>query len=404
MPDSPGRAYESSAISAITSKTIGIRLLACVVFLFLLVLPCAGQQKSREYIVYAGTYTRTLSKGIYAWRFQPSTGKLTALGLMAETSNPSYLAVHPNHRFLYAANEHENATEPGNTVTAYAMDTHTGKLRLLNKVSSRGVGPCHISIDKTGKVLVVANYGSGSVASIPILPDGRLGEAVSFFQHEGSSLNHDRQQGPHAHCAVISPDNRFVLVADLGTDQVFSYRLDPATATLEPNDPPFVRTSPGWGPRHLVFHPNGKWVYLVSEMGSRLTIFDYDAAGGILAARDTVSTLPKDFTGQSTAAEVQVDRSGRFVYASNRGDDSIAVFSLDPVKGTPTLVETVSTRGKTPRNFSLDPTGSWLFAANQNSDSVAIYRVDPNTGRLTPSGKLLKDAPEPSHILFVAAE
>ena len=372
--------------------------------LVLLVLPCAGQQSNREYLMYAGTYTRTASKGIYAWRFQPSTGKLTMLGLMAETAHPSFLVVHPNHRFLYATNEHENATEPGNTITAYAMDATTGKLILLNKVSSRGVGPCHISIDKTGKTLVVANYGSGSVASFPILPDGRLGEAVSFFQHHGSSINKDRQQGPHAHCAVISPDNRFVLVADLGTDQVFSYRLNSDKAILQPNDPPSIHLTSGWGPRHLVFHPNGKLVFLVSEIGSRLTSLNYDADRGTLMELQSVSTLPRDFSGMSTAAEVQVDHSGRFVYASNRGDNSIAVFSVDPKNRTFALVEHVSTQGKTPRNFSIDPTGSWLFAANQDSGSIAIYRVDSATGRLKPFGELVKDAPEPSQVLFVTGE
>jgi len=364
----------------------------------------AGQPKTADYIVYVGTYTRTASKGIYAWRFHPADGKLTALGLMAETAHPSYLAVHPNHRFLYAVNEHETTAEPGNTVTAYAMDTASVKLRLLNKVSSRGVGPAHISIDRTGRTLVVANYGSGSVASMPIHPDGRLGDAVSFFQHEGSSVDKTRQAGPHAHCAVISPDNRFVLVADLGIDQVFTYRLDADKSTLTPNDPPFIRLTPGWGPRHIEFHPNGKWVYLVSEMGSRLTTLGWNAASGTLTEMKTVSTLPADFTGTSTGAEVQVDRAGKFVYTSNRGHDSIAVFSIDQATGAVTLVQHVSTQGKTPRNFSLDPTGRWLFAANQNSGTVAVYRVDAKSGKLTPTGQLLEGAPEPSDVVFVAAK
>ena len=372
--------------------------------LALLALPSMGQPKNADYIVYVGTYTRTASKGIYAWRFHAADGKLTPLGLMAETAHPSYLAVHPNHRFLYAVNEHETAAEPGNTITAYAMDAATGQLTLLNKVSSRGVGPAHISVDRTGRTLVVANYGSGSVASMPIHPDGRLGDAVSFFQHEGSSVDKTRQAGPHAHCAVISPDNRFVLVADLGIDQVFTYRLDADKSTLTPNDPPFIRLTPGWGPRHIEFHPNSKWVYLLSEMGSRLTTLGWNAASGTLTAMRTVSTLPADFTGTSTGAEVQVDRAGKFVYTSNRGHDSIAVFSIDRATGSVTLVEHVSTQGKTPRNFSLDPTGRWLFAANQNSGTVAVYRVDAKSGKLTPAGQLLEGAPEPSDVLFVATK
>jgi 6-phosphogluconolactonase len=364
----------------------------------------AKNSSGKSYLVYIGTYTHTASKGIYAYRFTPSTGDIVPLGVVAETAHPSYLIVHPNHRFLYAVNEHETATESGNTITAFAMDTKSGKLTFLNRVSSKGVGPCHIAIDKTGKILVAANFGSGSVAAFPIHSDGRLGEASAFIQHQGSSIDPERQAGPHAHCVVFSPDNRFVIVADRGLDKVFVYRLTLATGSLEPNDPPFIVLHPGWGPRHLAFHPNGKYLYVVSEMGSRLTTLDYNAANGTLKELQTVSALPDGFTGRNVSAEVQVDRAGRFVYGSNRGDNSIGVFAIDSNTGTLTLVEHVSTQGKTPRNFSLDPTGAYLFAANQDSANVVIFRVDQATGKLTPTGKVLTDATEPTCVLFVAAK
>jgi 6-phosphogluconolactonase len=364
----------------------------------------AANSGGKSHLVYIGTYTHTASKGVYAYRFTPSTGDIVPLGVVAETAHPSYLIVHPNHRFLYAVNEHETATESGNTITAFAMDTKTGKLTFLNRVSSKGVGPCHIAIDKTGKILVAANFGSGSVAAFPIHSDGKLGEASAFIQHQGSSIDPERQAGPHAHCVVFSPDNRFVIVADRGLDKVFVYRLNLSTGSLEPNDPPFIVLHPGWGPRHLAFHPNGKYLYVVSEMGSRLTTLDYDAANGTLKELQTVSALPDGFTGRNVSAEVQVDRAGRFVYGSNRGDNSIGVFAIDANTGTLTLVEHVSTQGKTPRNFSLDPTGAYLFAANQDSASIVIFRADPATGKLTPTGQVLKDATEPTCVLFVAAK
>ncbi len=359
--------------------------------------------RAKEYLVYIGTYTHTASKGIYAYRFSPSTGDVVPLGLVAETAHPSYVIAHPNNRFLYAVNEHESATEPGNTITSFAMDTKTGKLTFLNRVSSKGVGPCHIAIDKTGKILVVANFGSGSVAAFPIHDDGTLGEATGFQQHSGSSVDPERQAGPHAHCVVFSPDNRFVIIADRGLDRVFVYRLNTANGSLEPNSPPFIALHPGWGPRHLAFHPNGRYLYLISEMGSMMTTLEYDAASGTLKELQSISALPEGFTGRSVSAEVQVDRAGRFVYGSNRGDNSIGVFAVDSNRGTLTPVQHVSTEGKIPRNFSLDPTGAYLFAANQESASVVIFRVDPKKGTLTPTGKVLKDATEPSCVLFVAA-
>lgn len=377
---------------------------ALTLFVFLVISPLGAQSRpqAQEYLVYFGTYTRPgASKGIYAYRFQPATGKLTPIGLAAETPNPSFLVYHPNGRFLYAANEREQGDRPGknNSVSAFAIDKATGKLTFLNKVSSRGEMPCHVTIDKTGKFLLVANYGTGSVAVFPIQQDGRLGEATGFVQHTGSSVDPNRQKGPHAHFISPSPDNRFALTADLGLDQVIEYRFDASKGTLTSG--PAAKLRPGSGPRHLAFHPSAKYVYVNSEMASTLSAFSYDASTGTLKELQTVSTLPGGFSGTSSTAEVQVDPAGRFVYVSNRGDDSIAIFAIDPSKGTLTPAGHASTNGKTPRYFTLDPSGNYLLAANQNSDTVTVFRVDANTGGLTPTGQTLSDVPQPVAIAFV---
>jgi 6-phosphogluconolactonase len=369
-----------------------------------LMLPAAAQTRGAEYLVYFGTYTQpTASRGIYAYRFQPSSGKLTPIGLAAETESPSFLVVHPNGRFLYAANERETGDGPGknNSVTAFALDEATGKLTLLNKVSSGGEWPCHVSIDQTGKFLFVANYGSGSVTVLPIQQDGRLGDAASFVQHKGASVDPVRQKGPHAHFISPSPDNRFVLSADLGTDQIVEYLFDSSKGTLTPNTAvPTAKLRLGSGPRHLAFHPTGKYVYVNGEMSSTVSAFAYDAASGGLTELQTLSTLPAGFSGTSSTAEVQIDRAGRHVYVSNRGHDSIAIFGVDPTKGTLTAAGHAPTNGKTPRYFTLDPSGNFLFAANQNSNTVTVFRVDAKTGGLRPS-QSLTDIPEPVCIVFV---
>ncbi|HEV2234022.1 MAG TPA: lactonase family protein [Terriglobia bacterium] len=354
-----------------------------------------------NYLVYIGTYTGPNSKGIYAYRFDPATGGLTSLGLAAETTNPSFLAVDPIRRFLYAVNEIGNY-QGGNSggVSAFSIDRATGKLKLLNEVPSRGADPCFVSLDKSGKYVLVANYTGGSVAVFPVLKDGRLGEATAFDQHHGQSVNRERQLGPHAHMISVTPVNRFALAADLGLDELLVYRFDETRGALETNEPPFVKVHPGDGPRHFAFHPNGKFVYLISEMGGTVATFSYDEAGGVLTQLQRVSTLPKDFQGQNTAAEIAVHPSGKFLYASNRGHDSIAVFAIDPRKGTLTLIEHVSTQGKTPRNFAIDPTGSFLIAANQDSNNIVIFRIDPKTGRLTPTGKTV-DLQSPACVTFV---
>lgn len=364
----------------------------------------AQSRPQQDYWVYFGTYTANASKGIYAYRFSPASGRLTPQGVAAETPNPSFLAVHPNGRFLYAANEHDNAIPAGkeDTVSAFAIDPATGKLRFLNKVSSRGGGPCHVSVDKTGTTLLVANYGTGSVAALPIGPDGRLGEAASVDQHQGKSVDPARQLGPHAHFIAPSPDNRFALSADLGLDQVLVYQLDPQKSRLVANAPPFAKLAPGAGPRHLAFSPAGDFVYVNGEMNSTVTVFAYDAKTGSLKPVQTISTLPSGFSGNSSTAEIQIDRAGKFLFVSNRGHDSIAIFSIDKAKGTLTAAGQVPTGGKTPRYFTLDPTGSFLFADNQASSTVSVFRMDPATAHLTAAETL--NVPEPVSTVFVAVK
>ncbi len=351
---------------------------------------------TQDLTAYVGTYTRGKSKGIYAWRFNPATGKLTSMGLSAETSNPSFLAVHPNRRFLYAVNENSKGT-----VSAFAIDSATAKLKFLNSASSRGDGPCHLAVDQSGKFLFVANYGSGSVAVLPIHEDGSLGESTSFVQHAGASADKARQQGPHAHCVTQSPDGRFLLVEDLGLDEVLVYRFDASKGTLTPNDPAFAKLAPGTGPRHLAFSGDARFAYVLGEMLYNVTAFRYDAARGSLEQFQTVPMLPAPVKGNS-GAEIAVHPNGKFLYASNRGADSIAVFGVDPVKGTLTVLDHVSTKGKTPRSFAIDPTGGYLLAAHQDSDSVVVFRIDPGTGIPKATGEVL-EAGAPVCVIFVAA-
>ena len=344
-----------------------------------------------SYFVYIGTYTNKGSEGIYLCRLDAAAGKLTEPGLAAKAPDPSFLAIHPDGRHLYAVSEIFNFEgKKSGAANAYALDPHTGSLTLLNKVSTVGVGPCYVTVDKSGRDVLVANYGSGSVAAMPIKQDGSLGEASAFIQHAGSSANPQRQKQPHAHSINLSPDNRFAIAADLGLDQLLVYRFDPAKGSLTANDPPFARVNPGAGPRHFDFHPDGKFAYVINEMGSTITAFTWDAARGVLTEIQTISTLPDGFSGRNDTADIHVHPTGKFVYGSNRGHDSIAVFSVDEAKGTLTPVEYVPTQGKVPRNFGIDPTGSILIAANQNSDNLVVFRIDTKTGKLSATGQSLQ--------------
>lgn len=351
--------------------------------------------------MYLGTYTSGASQGIYVGRLDLATGGLRLDGLAAETRNPSFLAIHPNCRFLYAVGEISDFDgKRTGAVNAFRIEPTTGRLELLNQHSSGGTGPCHLVVDRTGRNVLVANYGGGSVAVLPIRDDGRLGSATGFVQHEGSSVHPRRQQRPHAHSINLDAANHFAFAADLGLDKVLIYRFDAAAGTLTANEPPWANVAPGAGPRHFAFHPGGQFAYVINELQSTLTAFRYDAARGALEAIHTISTLPAPLEGNTTA-EVQVHPSGRFIYGSNRGHDSIAVFAVDKDTGRLTLVEHEPTQGKTPRNFGVDPTGRFLLACNQNSDTVVSFRIDPQTGGLTATGHQLEVA-APVCVKFVA--
>jgi 6-phosphogluconolactonase len=368
-----------------------------------------------KYIFYVGTYTsddgkKTKSEGIYAYSYDAGTAQIAPLGLAAETTNPSFIAISPDGKFLYAVNEVQDYQGPNSGgVSAFAIDHDknghaTGKLTFLNEVPSRGADPCYIIVDKAGKHVLVANYTGGSVAVFPVLADGKLGEASAFVQHTGKGTNPQRQEGPHAHSIDLSPDNRFAFVDDLGLDEVKVYKFDGAKGTLTPNDPPFVKVEAGSGPRHFALHPSGKFAYVVSEMAGTVTAFSVDLKAGTLHSVQTISTLPKGFSGLIEDAEIEVHSSGKFLYASNRGDgNSIAVYAIDPDKGTLTLVEITPTQGKAPRHFQIDPTGTLLFAENSQSDNIVVFRIDQKSGKLTPTGQVL-DVGSPVCVKFLKVE
>lgn len=385
--------------------------LFALLLLLLCFLPVTGSAGARtsntipkSYLVYIGTYTGPKSKGIYSYRFNTGTGQAEALGLAAETTNPSFLAISPDQKFLFAVNEvSEFKGRKSGAVTSFAIDRKTGKLTFLNQVPSGGPGPCHVSVDKNGHFVLVANYDGGSVAVFPIAKGGRLGEASAFVQHTGHSVNPERQEGPHAHCIEVDGNNRHAIAADLGLDRLLVYRFEPETGALAPNQPPFAEVKPGSGPRHFAFDPSGRFLYLASEMTSTIDAFSYDPQKGVLQHLQRIPSLPESFKGQNDAAEIAVHPSGKFLYASNRGHDSIAVFAIDPRRHTLKPLEYVPTRGNFPRNFAITPDGFYLFAANQKSDNVVIFRVDQKTGRLTPTRQSLA-VTSPVCVTFVRAQ
>jgi 6-phosphogluconolactonase len=358
--------------------------------------------KAAQYFAFIGTYTaKTDSKGIYSFRFDSGTGSLTSMAVAATTPDPSFLTVAHNEKYLYAANElSEFGGKKSGAVTSYSIDAQSGKLVQLNQVASGGADPCYVSFDQSGKYLLVANYTGGSVSTFPVAADGHIAPAAAFVQHTGSGPNKERQEGPHAHYSATSADNRFVFVVDLGLDEVVVYRFDPATGSLTPNDPPFAKLAPGAGPRHLAFHPNGKFAYVLNEVIPTVTALAYDSKSGSFSTLQTLSTIPKDFTVHNDTAEIVVHPSGKFLYASNRGHDSIAEFTIDAAKGILTLAGDFPTQGKTPRNFALDPTGKFLLAANQESNNIVIFRIDQSTGALVATGQVAQ-VPAPVDIVFV---
>ncbi len=361
-----------------------------------------GVAAAKEAFVYVGTYTRgTGSKGIYIFRMQLDSGDMTPVGACEGCENPTFLAVHPNQRWLYAIEEIEKfGGKPGGGVCAYSVDPVAGGLTLINKESAVGAGPCHVTVDKQGRNVLLANYGGGSVAVLPIAENGRLAPHSCFIQHTGSSANPSRQESPHAHSVNLDAAGRFAFVADLGLDKVMIYRFNSEKGTLEPNVPAAAILPPGSGPRHFAFHPSGKFAYVINELASTVTAFAYDAQHGALRELQQASTLPADFHGDSTTADVQVHPSGRFLYGSNRGHDSIAIYAVDHETGKLTPQGHESTRGKTPRNFAMDPTGNFLLAENQGTNNIVVFRIDRETGKLSPTGKVV-EVPSPVCIKMI---
>lgn len=339
-----------------------------------------AKQAETHLRAYVGTYTRGKSKGIYLLPIDPATGAMGPPRLVAEMANPSFLAVDDSARCLYAASE-----QKAGRVAAFAIDGKTGDLAPLNDQPSLGSHPCHVSVRPGGGLVLAANYSSGSVCVLPVEADGRLGKPSDLVQHKGSSVNPRRQKGPHAHSVTPDAAGRLAYVADLGLDKVMIYRIDAAKGKLLPNDPPHAAAAAGAGPRHLAFSPSGRRAYLINEMGNTLTAFECEPSGG-LRETETVPTLPAGFTGRSTTADVHVAPSGRFVYGSNRGHDSIVVYAVDEATGRLTHTGHQHTGGRTPRNFAVDPSGRLLIAANQNGDNLVAFRLDPESGRPTPTG------------------
>lgn len=348
--------------------------------------------------VYVGTYTKRPQghgDGIYVCRFDPEAGSMTHVQTVSGVVNPSFLALSGDGRHLYSITEGEEAG-----VAAFSRNAESGELRELNSEAAQGIGACYISLDHSGRFVLVANYGSGTVAALPISRDGRLQPASSWVQHEGSSVHPDRQEGPHAHMIAPAPDGRFIFAVDLGADRIFAYRLDMSTGKLDPVDSASAgaRAEPGAGPRHFAFTPDGRYVYVINELASTLTAYAYEGATGAMRPLATVSTLPEDFDGQNTTAQVVVSPDGKFVYGSNRGHDSIACWAIGD-DGMLTFVERVSSGGKEPRNFNIDASGNWLLAANQKSDSVVTFRRDPATGMIEFAGTVAQ-VPTPVCVVF----
>ena len=336
--------------------------------------------------VYVGTYTGKNSQGIYLSTLDLATGKLSQPELAAELVSPSFLAIHPSGKYVYAVGEIADFQgKKAGAVSALAVDAATGKLKLINQMPSGGGGPCHVAVDPSGKCVLAANYGGGSVCSFPIGDDGGLKDGGSVIQHKGSSVNPQRQKEPHAHSINVDKEGKYAFAADLGLDQVLIYKLNAAHGTLEVNDPPHAKVAPGSGPRHFAFHPSGKFAYVINELANTIVAFEYNPHHGSLTEIQSITTLPKDFTGTSHTAEVVVHPSGKFVYGSNRGHDSIAVFAIDEKTGKLTATSHQGEGIKTPRNFAIEPTGKWLLVGNQASDSVIVFAIDQHTGALTPT-------------------
>jgi 6-phosphogluconolactonase len=340
-----------------------------------------------EHKLFVGTQTAQTSKGIYSYTFDSGTGELKQTGLAAEADSPTFLALAPNGKTLFAANEiNEYEGKRSGAVSSYAVDRSAMKLTKINEVSAGGPGTCHVSVDHTGRCAFVANYGGGSAASYAVDKTGKLSDAVSFFQYTGHGPKQE-QKGPRGHRVTVSPDNKFLFVNDLGLDEIHVYHLDSATAKLTPQEPPSWKAEPGSGPRSLIFHPNHKWAYCVNELGSSVNVLDWNAKKGAFTTVQLISTVPDGHQGPSAPSDVVMDKAGRFVYVANRLDDFMVSFSISPSDGKLTLMERTSCGGKTPRHIALDPTGKWLLVANQATDNLSVFARDSSTGKLSNDGK-----------------
>ncbi len=377
------------------------RSVLILLFCLLVTQPAVPQTPNQKFLVFVGT-DKTDSKGIYAYEFDASTGKLAPKGLAADTSNPSWLVIHPNGKWAYAANESGKQS----TISAFSVDAKSAKLTLLNKLPAAGEDPCYLSFDKTGKFLFVANYTSGNVVVFPILPDGKLGKHTALVKDAGTpGPNKERQEGPHAHWIESSPDNRSVLVADLGLDQILIYPFDPNTGAFKRDGYESVHhfnVVPGSGPRHLTFLPEKKWLFEIDELNSTVSWFLYDPLRAWLNEVSKRPTLPKDFHGRNDAAEIAVHPTGKWLFASNRGHDSLAVFAIDPANGTLRPAGEFPTGGKEPRHFAIGPTGHFLLAENQNSNSIVVFRINPATGALSQIA-IAEGIPSPVCLVFFPA-
>jgi 6-phosphogluconolactonase len=352
---------------------------------------------------YVGTYTQKGSKGIYRFDYDPVTGKLTGQTLAAEAKNASFLAISPDRRFLYACSEIADFEgKPTGAIAAFAIDAKTGNLTALNQQPSGGTGPCHVVVDRAGKHVLAANYGSGSVCVLPLESDGRLGKATDVVQHRGSSVNKNRQEGPHAHCVTLDAANRFCVVCDLGLDKLMVYRYDAERGKLTPNDPPSAAVAPGAGPRHFAFHPNGRYGYVTNELNLTVTAFAYDPEAGTLKKLETVASIPDTPKPTDSTAEIEVHPSGRFVYNSNRGYNTIAAYAVDAKTGELTRKGEQGHDVKVPRHFAIDPAGKYLLAANQDGDSIVVFAIDPQTGALTPTDTRV-EVPMPVCVVLMPA-
>jgi len=343
----------------------------------------ACSSPTQEYLVYVGTYTGTGSEGVYAYRFNPVSGEIKSIGLVAKTDNPSFLVMDANGKFLYAVNELDSFQQKASgAISVFSINKETAALQLMQQIPSLGAAPCHMSLDKSGRYLLVANYNGGNAAVFPIAGDGTLGQQSAFIQNSGSSVNTARQTGPHAHFIQVTNDNNYAMIADLGIDQVIVQKFDAATGTLSSSDSSNMKVTPGSGPRHLAYSPDGKFVYVLNELTSTISAFTFDQASGKMNEIQALSTLPDNFSGSNSTAEITIDAQGKFLYASNRGDDTIAIYSIDNSEGKLTFIDRIPTGGKTPRHFEIDPSGQWLFAANQNSNNIVVFKIDQTNGQL----------------------